>query len=177
MVSSRLFVTSDHLLIKDSCSTCSEVVFFVLFWAVQDNTDDLFLCDLLIRTFYILLTWHWYSFECFSSVSKLLSCWAIIWLDPNSGSQDIRTQNVIGRTRRSESFLSVIEIQFGWGRDRVSRSVFRLGSSKIDDIVVWWFVCHGTLPRYRTLYELDSFSCLQALDRVPSKDVFRFSSL
>ena len=54
------------------------------------------LCDLLIRTFDILLTRHWYSFECISSVSKLFSYWAIIWMDPSSGGRAIRTQNVIG---------------------------------------------------------------------------------
>ncbi|KAF3575742.1 hypothetical protein DY000_02032095 [Brassica cretica] len=40
--------------------------------------------------------------------------------------------------------------------------------------------CHrgvmARLVRYRTPYEMDPFSCLQALDRVPRKDVFRLSS-
>ncbi|KAF3601819.1 hypothetical protein F2Q69_00036590 [Brassica cretica] len=43
-------------------------------------------------------------------------------------------------------------------------------------------VCYGLrvllvkLVEYRTPYEMSPFSCLQTLDQVPSKDVFRFSS-
>ena len=86
-------------------------------------------------------------------------------------------EGVIRETRRGELFfLSVMEIWFGWGRNRTSSFVSHLWSSEINATVVWWLIWCGTLLRYWTPYELDPFSCLQALDRVPNKDVFRFSS-
>ncbi|KAF2602326.1 hypothetical protein F2Q70_00025523 [Brassica cretica] len=63
--------------------------------------------------------------------------------------------------------------------DQNSSSVcygLRVLSVKLDER----YQCrHGVMARlvwYRTPYKMDPFSCLQALDRVPSKDVFRLSS-